>query len=219
MTLPMDPRDTNEMPAPAGRAGVRVSRRKLLQLGAASATVVVLSVPSRSVFASSSSSCTNGCTATPSAFGSINLSRPDVYVCGRGKSPGYWKQTQHFDDWPRGYRPVATATKAATLFSQCFSPTSGCLPTATLLQVLSPELGVCNDAVARSLACALLNAADGKTNGILTVAQVKAIWYEYASRSYYEPTAGVKWYGNSTWPATTGIANGGIIGYLETTWT
>lgn len=218
MTLPMDPRDTNNIPAPGGRAGVRISRRKLLQLGAAGATVAVLSVPSRSVFASSSSSCAHGCTATPSAFGSINLSRPDAYVCGQGKSPGYWKQENHFSDWPSGYRPVAKDGLAATKFKDCFSSAPGILATATLLQVLSPEMAVCNDAVARSLACALLNAADGKTSGILTVDQVKTIWNEYRSRGYYEPTAGVKWYGNS--PMTANMTKGGgIIGYLETTWT
>lgn len=226
MTFPTDSRDvTDSSKLPDVRNDDGISRRKLLKLGVAGGAVTIMSVASRSVFAATNGGCIKGCTTTPSAFGSINLSRPDRNVCGSGLSPGYWKQPQHFSSWPGGYYPLPVSqngkvTIPATKFSSIFSPTSGVLATATVLEVLSPEMGVINDPVARSLACAFLNAATGRTVGILTVNQVKTIWSEYANNGYFEPTAGIKWYADTTMPfAMTNPCGAGIVGYLETTWT
>lgn len=200
------------------------TRRKLLKIGVAGSVVAVTSVTSRSVFATGTwRPREKACTTTPSAFGSINLSRPDVNICGWGRSPGYWKQEHHFDRWPSGVYPTTVSGSgghSATKFSDKFGPATGALQTATFLQVLSPEMGVVNNPVARALACAYLNAAAGKTTGILTITQVTTIWSEYATKGYYEPTAGIKWYAETTDPvAMSNPLGSGIIGYLETTWT
>ncbi len=226
MTFPTDSRDVTDSNTLTNvRNAGGIGRRKLLKLGAAGGAITIMSVSSRSVFASTGGACIKGCTTTPSAFGSINLSRPDRNICVSGLSPGYWKQDQHFSSWPGGYYPVPVSqngqvTISATKFSSVFSPTSGVLASATLLEVLSPEMKVVNDPVARSLACAFLNAATGRTVGILTVNQVKTIWSEYANNGYFEPTAGIKWYANYTMPVSMSNPCGaGIVGYLETTWT
>ncbi|MDI6745919.1 MAG: hypothetical protein QMD17_02130 [Rhodocyclaceae bacterium] len=225
MTFPTDSRDdTGSSTLSDARLAGGMSRRKVLKLSAAGGAITIMSVASRSVFASTNGACIKGCTTTPSAFGSINLSRPDRVVCVSGLSPGYWKQKQHFSSWPAGYYPEAVlqngqVTIPATKFSSVFSPTSGVLATATLLEVISAEAHV-GDAVSRSLVCAFLNAATGRTAGILTVSQVKNMWTEYANNGYFEPTAGIKWYANSTMPVNMSNPCGaGIVGYLETTWT
>jgi hypothetical protein len=48
------------------------------------------------------------------------------------------------------------------------------------------------DAVARHVVSALLNAQAGLTPA-LSAQTVKGIWKEYATRGYFEPTAGVQW--------------------------
>ncbi len=61
-----------------------------------------------------------------------------------------------------------------------------------MLQVLEMGGGPPND-VARHIVAALLNVASGWTP-VLTISRVQDIWNEYATKGYYEPTAGVKWY-------------------------
>lgn len=225
MTLPTDSRVDTGSTLPDVRLVGGISRRRLLKISAAGSAVTIMSVASRSVFAGTNGACIKGCTTTPSAFGSINLSRPDRVVCVTGRSPDYWKQPQNYSSWPGGYYPVAVVREGkvdipATKFSSIFSPTSGVLATATVLEVLAPEMGVINDPVARSVAAAFLNAATGRTAGILTVNQVKNIWSEYANKGYFEPTAGIRWYGSYVDPVNmTNPCGAGIVGYLETTWT
>ncbi|HTJ96369.1 MAG TPA: hypothetical protein VL381_02790 [Rhodocyclaceae bacterium] len=196
-----------------------MNRRKLLKLGAGTAPIL-MALASRSAF---------GChSTTPSAFGSICNSRPDMLQASSGCSPNYWESNTGTNYWPKPYYSsdvkVGKTTFKATTFNSVFSP-SPFGSTVTLLQVLKNN-GSGNIAVARACIAALLNARSGKTpSSIISESDVIQIWHEYAGSnySYYEPTAGVKWYANS--PSLTYVAGansggtGGIIGYLNTTWT
>ena len=116
------------------------------------------------------------------------------YPTCSGRTPGYWKQKQHFDEWPLPYAPVSeplNGTTASVFHRVGFSGNH--FETMTLLEVLG-EGGNAGNFVAlgRHITAALLNAASGKTP-VLTVGMVLEIWNEYATRGYYEPTAGVQW--------------------------
>ncbi len=87
----------------------------------------------------------------------------------QGCSPGYWKQTQHFDSWVAPYIPSgASATKFSTVFGTTHNP----FGTKTLLQVLQQGGGGIN-ALGRHTVSALLNAAAiGTTNYGFSAASV-----------------------------------------------
>ncbi len=72
---------------------------------------------------------------------------------GEGCTPGYWRQEQHFDDWPAPYTP-------GTLFSDVFDDA---FPGETLLDVLGQGGGAL-DALGRHTVAALLNGASGNVN-------------------------------------------------------
>jgi hypothetical protein len=123
-----------------------------------------------------------------------------------GRTPGYWKQDQHFSAWPTIsstlYFPT-TVTGAgghqATLFTAVFNPTPYA-PSSTFLDVLNLPAGPPND-VARHVAATALNISAGLVP-VLTVLQVQGIWQQYMSTGggtigYFEPTAGTKWYHDS----------------------
>lgn len=167
---------------------LKSGRRRLLKVGATVAPIV-LTLKSRSVLATGLT-CT-----TPSAYGSINTSTPDKKYPCYGRTPGYWKQSQWFSQWPAPYFPTTVSGSgghAATLFRDCFSPDQA-VPGKTLLEAMSPELGNTTE-LGRHVSAALLNAAKGWTNGALDVATVKAMWTATCNGGFYEPTAGVKWY-------------------------
>jgi len=69
---------------------------------------------------------------------------------GEGCTPGYWKQSQHFDSWPAPYTPD-------TLFSAVFEDA---FPGKTLVQVAGLGGGGLN-ALGRHTVAALLNGASG----------------------------------------------------------
>jgi len=210
----------NTLPAVAEKAA---GRRRLLKLGAGM-TPVLMAFASRSAFACHS--------AAPSAFGSVCNSRPELLQSSNGRSPGYWKNHTGPNYWPAPYYSDKITTKKgqsipATTFKSVFCGSGASSPfssNTTLLEVLESGGGG-SKAVARACVAALLNAASGATpSGILSVDDViNRIWYEYASKGYYEPIAGIKWYSNT--PSLPYIAgsdtggSGGIIGYLNTTWT
>lgn len=73
-----------------------------------------------------------------------------VETGGQGCTPGYWKQSQHFDSYPAPYTPQ-------TLFSDVFADA---FPGMTLLQVLNQGGGGLR-ALGRHTVAALLNAASG----------------------------------------------------------
>jgi hypothetical protein len=87
------------------------------------------------------------------------------YRCGgggvEGCSPGYWKQSQHFGNYPAPYTP-------GTLFSSVFE---NAFPGKTLLQVVSQGGGGLN-ALGRQTVAALLNASS--TGYAYSAAQVIA---------------------------------------------
>lgn len=83
---------------------------------------------------------------------------------GQGCTPGYWKQSQHFDSWV-GYTPGQTFASAG--FADVFSG-------KTLLQVLGQGGGGLN-ALGRHAVAALLNAASpGVASGTSTAGVIAA---------------------------------------------
>jgi len=79
----------------------------------------------------------------------------------QGCTPGYWKQSQHFDSWTAPYTP-------STLFDDVFE---NAFPGMTLLQVLSQGGGGLN-ALGRHTVAALLNAAASGVDYPLSVQEV-----------------------------------------------
>lgn len=141
----------------------------------------------------------NGQCFTPSGFVSMPTSQHGKkYYCS-GRTPGYWKQSQHFGSWVAPYYPTNVTGPGghnATKFTDVFSP-SPYAPNTTFLQVLG-LLGGPPDDVARHVVAAVLNVAAGWTP-VLTVVVLQGIWSEYMNTGggtvgYFEPTAGVKWY-------------------------
>jgi hypothetical protein len=80
---------------------------------------------------------------------------------GEGCTPGYWKQEQHFDSWPKPYTPDM-------LFSDVFEDA---FPGMTLLDVASTGGGGL-DALGRHTVAAMLNGASDGVNYDLTAEQV-----------------------------------------------
>ena len=78
-----------------------------------------------------------------------HLTWEDDGTCsGQGCTPGYWKQSQHFDDWTAPYAP-------GNLFSSVFEDA---FPGKTLLEVLNIQGGQL-EALGRHVVAGLLNAA------------------------------------------------------------
>lgn len=99
------------------------------------------------------------------AWNAAGLSLPAEVPTGGGEgcTPGFWKQSQHFDSWTAPYAPSA-------LFSAVFE---NAFPGKTLLQVLKLRGGGLK-ALGRHTVAALLNAASPNVNYDLTVNQVIA---------------------------------------------
>ena len=167
---------------------VSISRRRLLKGGAAAGPLglAIVTRPARA---------TGQLCQSPSAFGSMHSSRPtDEQPICTGRTPGYWKQPQHFSEWPAPYLPTdqpgligsATLFHGAGFLGHHFDG-------ETLLDVMKEggnALGIV--ALGRHVAAALLNAASGKT-AVLPVHTVLGIWNDFVANGYYEPTAGVHW--------------------------
>ena len=189
----------------AGRLATQASRRLLLRGGLGAAPILMTAI-SKPVMASVS--C-----APASSFVSLNASRPmNSTTCG-GRLPSYWKQGQNYSEWPTAY-PANGSTKA--MFDTNFGSVGG-YPNQSLAYVLSlagTDSG--RDGLARFVVAALLNAAKGLTpSTVLSVMTAKAIWSDYVTKGYYEPTAGIRWYPDSSVPEGTG----GLIAWIKTTMT
>ena len=85
--------------------------------------------------------------------------RCEVTGGGQGCTPGYWKQTQHFDSWPF---PLTPSTGFATIFG---------VGDGTLLQALSTGGGGVN-ALNRHAVAALLNATSQAVSYDLAVSTI-----------------------------------------------
>ena len=190
-----------EEPRPSGEP----PRRRLLR-GGLGAAPILMTLASRSVLAD------NSC-RTMSGFLSAPTSRHGTQYTCLGRTPGYWKQPQFFDEWPKPYYPVPTrvgsTTKPATTFNSVFSP-SPYSSSTTFLQVLETGGGP-PDSVARHVVAELLNIQKGWVT-VVTVNQLKTIWHDYmvtggGTVGYFSPSAGVKWYHDD------------IVNYLTSTMT
>jgi hypothetical protein len=166
-----------EEPAKSDRGmlpAVALGRRRLLR-GGLSAAPVIMTLASGPV---SAGLCTTG-----SAYGSLNPSGARSSVACGGRTPAAWAGTPH-GQWP---------IDANAVFKTYFSPAlTGA--NVKLKAVVDQHYGY--DPVARNCVAALLNASMSPAltpAEILGVARAKAIWSSYATKGYFEPTAGIQW--------------------------
>jgi hypothetical protein len=102
------------------------------------------------------------------------LGTPPPPSGGQGCTPGYWKQSQHFDSWVT-YTPTMS-------FNQVF----GVGPNITLLQALQARGGGA-DALSRHATAALLNTATSGVSYKYTTAQViQLVRDAYSNATTYE---------------------------------
>jgi hypothetical protein len=183
-------------------ASPEAGRRRLLQGGLAAGPVIftLFSRPALGV----SVEC-----KTPSGFLSGNLSQHGTPTFCSGRTFGYWKQDQHFAEWPAPYFPTTVSGSGGHPATKFHSATTGFtgsqFGTKTMLQVMQTTGNAGGyTALGRAIAGALLNAAAGLTP-VLSVTDVRNIWNEYVLKGYFEPSAGIKWFPDQ------------IITYLKTT--
>jgi hypothetical protein len=153
-------------------------RRRLLKGGAAAAPVL-MTVVSRSALGQ------GGICATPSAFTSINSSRPSQRIAScSGRWPEFWQRNP--DEWPAGFETT----------TRYHSPTTGLGGTffgdSTLMQVFEGSGGG-QVMLGRHILAGLFNARAGLTP-LIPEFTVRNMWNEFVARGYFEPTAGVRWY-------------------------
>ena len=143
----------------------------------------------------------NGQCFTPSGFVSMPTSQHGSPTYCSGRTPGYWKQPQHFSSWVPPYYPTTVSGPGgheATKYTDVFYAVASPYPAATTFLEVLGKLGGPPDDVARHIVAAVLNVAAGWTP-VLTVPVLQGIWSEYINTGggtvgYFEPTAGVKWY-------------------------
>jgi len=178
-------------PAAQGRdieGTIALGRRRLLRGGLGAAPIIATLA---------SSPVSAGLCTTGSAYGSLHPSGTRTSLTCSGRSPATWMQTAP-GQWPIG---------GNTLFSACLSPALAD-GTMKIKAVIDPSKGY--DAVACHCLAALLNASTSPPltpPSILSTAYVKAVWSSYASKGYFEPTAGIQWNG------------GQIVDWIKTTYT
>ncbi|MBU1692103.1 MAG: hypothetical protein KJ958_03630 [Gammaproteobacteria bacterium] len=170
---------------------------------------------------------------SPSGFQSGNVSSHGQPTLCEGRTPGYWQAKK---DWPSPYATGTCTNKknissnnpvdwiGGTPFSGTFNCggngaiyQSACLPVKdapckptnplSLMQILL--MGGKDDRyqLGAHITAAILNAKRGWTSPVLTEQAVKAMFNEWATKGYFEPSAGVKWSGED------------IVTYLKTTMT
>jgi len=157
---------------------------------------------------------------SPSGFISGNLSQHGTPQTCSGRTPGYWGTHggggPQPNAWPSPYLPGTCASgtscnnssywSGGTKFSSVFSCTHNGLiykdipgtnpkKQYSMMQVIWLTGSGDPNQLGAHIVAALLNAASGKTLGVLTEAQVINIFNEWDQKGYFEPTAGVKWYG------------------------
>lgn len=188
---------------PETEAAALLSARRRLLRGGLGAAPVVLTLASRPVLAATN--C-----AAPSSFASINASRPSQVQTCNGLGIDYWSNPSNFSQWPAGYQANGGAN--ATKFVNVFGVPVG--ESRTLLQMLQLSAPSDRDAVAQQLVVSLLNVASGRVPAtVMTRSGLVQIWNEFYTKGYYEPTAGIRWFANSSQPPGTP----GVIGWLRST--
>lgn len=199
---------------------INQSRRRLT--GAGVGVSAIFTLASRPVLAIQ-------CVAA-SAAASGNLSQHGTPPQCIGRTPGFWKVSQHSTEWPSPYQQGTANTSSTngvgnggsssspsnwsggTTFHPEFYGTKFMAnnKSLTMNQVMvmnnSSYLGITDtDNLGAHCVAALLNAVSGKTPGVLTVEKVKAMWSECQTKGYFEPIAGVKW------------SSAQVVAYLKTT--
>lgn len=203
--VPEQPSSTPSTDASSPQAtSPEAGRRRLLQGGLAAGPVIFTLFSRPALGGGIGGEC-----KTPSGFLSGNLSQHGTPTFCSGRTPGYWKQSQHFGDWVAPYFPTAVSGpgghQATTFHSATTGFTGNQFGTQTMLQVLGTGGNTGGyTALGRHITAALLNARRGWTP-VLSETGVRNIWNEYVSKGYFEPSAGIKWY-----PAQ-------IVDYLVTT--
>jgi hypothetical protein len=185
--------DDNNTPAQSHRpvGELPLERRRRLIKGGFAAPVIMTLVSRRALGGGTDLSC-----KSPSGFHSANASVHGITPTCTGRTPGYWKQSQHYGSWCSPYRPTTKSGGYLATPFHCtgtgfFSGPFGNMGDKTLLQVLGLGGGGVNP-LARHIAAALLNAAANMTP-VLNQTAVRSIWNEYVQKGYYTPTAGVRW--------------------------
>jgi len=140
-------------------------------------TTVTLTNIDKTAYAFVNSSDTNPTTTSSSLAGpsgsiTLGIERAGLLVFNfadvpqeevEGCSPGYWKQSQHFDSYPSGYSPN-------DLFDTYFE---NAFPGMTLIQVLNQGGGGLKS-LGRHIVAALLSSAAGLNNGMTTQEVISA---------------------------------------------
>ena len=156
-------------------AAVGLGRRRLLRGGLGAAPIIATLA---------SSPVSAGVCTTASAYGSLNPSGTRTSSTCGGRSPATWMQSG------AGTWPINGNT---ALFSAYFSPA---LSDATLKLKAVIDPANTYDPVACNCVAALLNASNIPPltpSSILGVTYVKMVWSSYATKGYFEPTAGIQW--------------------------
>lgn len=207
----MTPEDRTESPQPQPPSTLaKDSRRRLLRGGLAAAPAL-LTLAGRPVVAG---------TCTSASAGVSMSSRTTTPVqCTSGKSPATWGKNGEFGlgDWPEGAVPQSKGSghPPATTFNNIFGTGYDTIPPTTLLDVLRLPSDTGGDGLAKHLVAAYLNALKNYTPSVvLDVVTAKNIWASFRARTYYEPTAGIKWFPDHSEPAST---RGGLIAWIKTT--
>jgi hypothetical protein len=168
---------------PTGISARGAARRRFAKAGAGASGGVLLTLASQPAMAIV---CTS-----PSGTVSGNSSRKTGLHQCVGRSPGYWKT--HHEEW-RG-----ASTNGETPFKQTFYCAGIGAPMSkySCFDVVDPDQVTNGDDpnnVAMHIMATLLNVRSGKIT-FLTVNQVLAIWYSYATKGTYTPTQGMLWDG------------------------
>jgi protocatechuate 3,4-dioxygenase beta subunit len=117
----------------------------------------------------------------------VRLGPPPCF--GEGLTPGFWKQSQHFDAWTAPYSPQTPAPAGfVNNYNTVFNLTAGQEDSSlTLLGALGRGGGGKN-ALGRHAVAALLNAASGGVEYAFSEAQVKAMVENAYDTNNFEPT-------------------------------
>jgi len=194
------------------QAPVNDSRRRLT--GAGLGMSVIFTLASRPVLGAT---CT-----TASAAASGNLSQHGAPLLCVGRTPAFWKNPQHVAEWLLTPYTQGTCSgggcssspdnwTGGTAFHPLFGGSNFKInnKSLSLNQVMvmnDSSYGVTDpDNLGAHIVAALLNAASGKTDSVMSVTTVIGMWNEWVAKGYFEPNAGVKW------------SSAQIVTYLKTT--
>ncbi|HJU23431.1 MAG TPA: hypothetical protein VJ891_13065 [Casimicrobiaceae bacterium] len=170
------------------------SRRRLLTAGA-SVAPVLLTLASRPVLAGQ-------CMCASAMAGSLNGSVMHMASTCYGRTPTYWSSTH---SWPTPfYANGSSATDFHSTTTGFATGVNGNFGTQTMMHVINQQGTNSAYNVGAYISAAILNARMGYTP-VLTEANVRNMWNQYAATGQFSPSAGIYWNGNQ------------IIQYINTT--